>query len=140
MSTQDDAAVIEGMVHAYAAAWNEREPDKLLPLFAAEGEFINVFGGWGRTREEVIANHRHVLTTFMRASHLEIVSIEVRFLAPNVALHHADWRLSGGFGPSGVSLPEIVARQTGVLQQLDGRWVFQAVQNTTVAGPQPTTR
>jgi len=140
MSTQDDAEEIKDMVQAYAAAWNERAPDKLLPLFAVEGEFINIFGGWGRTRDEVIANHRHVLTTLMRASHLEIVSTEVRFLAPDVAVHHADWRLAGGFGPTERPLPEIVARQTGVLQKLGGRWVFQAVQNTSVAGPQPLTQ
>lgn len=140
MAAQDDTGRITDMVQAYAAAWNERAPDKLLPLFAPEGEFINIFGGWGRTRDEVIANHRHVLTTFMRASHLEIISTEVRFLAPDVAVHHADWRLAGGLGPIEVPLPEIVARQTGVLQKLDGRWVFQAVQNTSVAGPQPLAR
>lgn len=137
MATQTDTDAIKGMVQAYAAAWNERAPDQLMPLFAAEGEFINIFGGWGRSRDEVVANHYQVLTTFMRASNLEIISTEVRFLAPDVAVHHADWRLSGGRGAGDAPLPEIVGRQTAVAQKREGRWVFQAVQNTAVAGPQP---
>jgi len=137
---EKDKEAVKGLVLAYADAWNARAPEQLTRLFAPEGEFINIFGGWGRSRDEVVANHRQVLTTAMRASRLEVVSTEVRFLAPDVAVHHADWRLSGAIGPAGAPLPEILGRQTGVAQRHDGRWVFQAVQNTTVVGPQPAAR
>ncbi len=36
------------MPHAFAKAWNARNPDQLAALFEPEAEFVNVTGLWWR--------------------------------------------------------------------------------------------
>ena len=97
----------EALPHAFAAAWNARDPDALAALFDADAEFVNVVGLWWHDREAIRRAHAYGLETLFPDSTLRVTRTKVKPLAPGVAVVHAGMRLEGQSAVGDVAAPGV---------------------------------
>ena len=69
------------------------------------------------------------LPRIVTSSKLTITDVQVRFLAPQVALAHARWSMVGAKTPSGIPEPR-EGIQTLVLTKQSNQWLIAGFQNT----------
>lgn len=123
----------ESVPHAFAQAWNARDPDRLAALFEAEAEFVNVTGLWWHDREAIRRAHAYGLSRIFAGSSLRVLALRVKPLAPDIAVVHARMRLTGQTPPEGAVPPG--ARTTifcFVLRRGPKGWRCASAQNTDV--------
>lgn len=97
----------ETLPHAFAAAWNARDPDALARLFDADAEFVNVVGLWWHDREAIRRAHAYGLETLFPDSTLRVGRTVVKPLAPGVAVVLARMRLDGQSAVGSVEAPGV---------------------------------
>lgn len=95
----------EAMPHAFAEAWNDRDPDGLAGLFEAQAEFVNVTGLWWHDREAIRKAHAYGLSRIFSRSELSVATVRVKALAPEVTVVHAKMRLTGQTPVRGIENP-----------------------------------
>lgn len=135
----------EALPHAFAAAWNARDPDALAALFDADAEFVNVVGLWWHDRAAIRKAHAYGLETLFSDSTLRVVRTKVKPLAPGVAVVHARMRLEGQSAIGEVEDPgvrrtvfsfvvrEVSASRTGPSGARGPGWSCASAHNTDVA-------
>lgn len=97
----------EALPHAFAAAWNARDPYALADLFDVDAEFVNVVGLWWHSRDAIRKAHAYGLETLFSDSTLRVERTKVKPLAPGVALVHARMRLDGQSAVGDVEAPGV---------------------------------
>lgn len=65
----------------------------------------------------------------MRHERVDFFELDVRFLAPEIAVAHVRWTMTGAKTPPAIPEPR-EGIQTIVLQRLGGNWMIAAFQNT----------
>lgn len=78
----------------FTEAWNERDPKKLAALFDEDAEFVNVVGIWWHNRQEIYKAHDYGLRVIFNNSTLKQGRTNVKYLADNIAVVHARFRLT----------------------------------------------
>jgi uncharacterized protein (TIGR02246 family) len=133
MAGDDDETAIRQIETRFNDAWNRHDPDGMVESLADDGQFVTVNGVWLKTRAEFLAltQRLHAAGGPFRTSSRETLEMHVRILAPDVAMVHSRFRMSGDVEEDG----KVVAREgvgTRVVRRLDGRWRTVAVQNTDI--------
>ena len=100
-----DADGASRLPHAFAAAWNRRDPDALADLFEADAEFVNVVGLWWHDREAIRRAHAYGLEHIFPDSTLRVVRTKAKALGPGLAVVHAVMVLTGQSAGGGVERP-----------------------------------
>ena len=132
MSAADEKD-IRAIETRFDEAWNRHDPDGMVESLAEDAQFITVNGVWMKSRAEFdgLVRRLHGVTGPLRESMRETLETDIRFLAPDVAMVHSRFRISGDIGDDGK--PE---SRDGcgirVVHKRDGRWFTVAVQNTDV--------
>ena len=132
MSAADEKE-IKAIETRFNEAWNRHDPDGMVESLAEDAQFITVNGVWMKSRAEFdgLVRRLHGATGPLRESMRETLETDIRFLAPDVAMVHSRFRISGDIGDDGK--PE---SRDGcgirVVRKRDGRWFTVAVQNTDV--------
>lgn len=136
MATQDEAAV-RAVIEAFIDSWNRHDMRTLAALFAADADFVDVFGNWFRDRKSIerALTQRHA--TVFRSSRFTEKDVAVRFHKPDLAIVHAVIELSGAVDRQGQQLPPGLGVITSVIERAAGGWHIIALQNTSVAAQQP---
>jgi uncharacterized protein (TIGR02246 family) len=127
-----EIAANEAAVRALLQRLNETwgDADAYAALFTEDGDYVAFDGSHARGRTEIAETHRPLFEGILKGSRLVGVGVpvEVRFLAPGVALVH-----SGGAvlrlrqkKPS----RRAISVQTLVAVKREDRWLFAAFQNT----------
>jgi uncharacterized protein (TIGR02246 family) len=129
----DDEAAIRQIETRFNDAWNRHDPDGMVESLADDGKFVTVNGVWMKTRAEFhgLMQRLHGAGGPFRTSSRETLEIQVRILAPDAAMVHSRFRVSGDVEEDG----KAVAREgvgIRVVRKLDGRWFTAAVQNTDI--------
>ena len=129
----------EALPHAFAAAWNARDPDALARLFDADAEFVNVVGLWWHDREAIRRAHAYGLETLFPYSTLRVGRTVVKPLAPGVAVVLARMRLDGQSAVGSVEAPGVrhtvfsfVVREVVPEASDAGGWRAASAHNTDV--------
>lgn len=94
----DDASPLPlagAMPHAFADAWNRRDPDALAALFEEDAEFVNVTGLWWHSRDAIRKAHAYGLERIFPDSTLSVVRTREKGLSDDVAVVHALVKLTG---------------------------------------------
>lgn len=117
----------------FAEAWNERDPDRIAALFAADAEFVNVVGLWWHDREAIRRAHAYGLERIFNRSSLRVGTVRVRLVSDDVAVVHARMHLHGQTPVDGVAAP---APRTNIFsfvaQRTAGGWLCVSAHNTDV--------
>jgi uncharacterized protein (TIGR02246 family) len=114
-------------------AWNRHDPDGMVESLTDDGQFVTVNGVWMTNRGEFLKlmQKLHGAGGPFRTSHRETLEMHVRMLAPDAAMVHSRFRVSGDVEEDG----KAVAREgvgIRVVRKVDGAWRTAAVQNTDI--------
>ena len=128
----DEAAIVE-IETRYNDAWNRHDPAGMVESLTDDGQFVTVNGVWIKTRAEFLSlmQRLHGADGPFRTSSRETLEMQVRLLAPDIAMVHSRFRVSGDVEDDG----NAVAREgvgIRVVRKVSGRWRTVAVQNTDV--------
>ena len=138
---EQERAAIGQLVDSVMESWNCHRMADHNAAFAADADFINVVGMHWRGREEIAARHVELHATIFRDSHMRLLELSQRFLAPVVALAHIHWAMTGAQGVPGWDITaERQGRLTWVLMKQQDGWRIAAAHNTDilpVAMPKP---
>jgi uncharacterized protein (TIGR02246 family) len=129
----DDEAAIRRIEMRFNDAWNRHDPDGMAESVADDGQFVTVNGVWMKTHAEFLGlmQRLHGAGGPFRTSSRETLEMQIRPLAPDVAMVHSHFRVSGDIEEDGRA---VVREGIGirVVQKLDGRWRTVAVQNADI--------
>jgi uncharacterized protein (TIGR02246 family) len=140
-----DEAEIRAVVTRQGDAWSRHDAAAYAALFTEDCNVVNVLGWWWKGRAELQTKLTAAFAFVFRESQLTMTDVEVHFLAPDVAVAHAHWTMTGAKNPaSGASQPS-AGIQTLVLTRNAGHWLIADFQNTNgvperpfPAGPLPS--
>jgi uncharacterized protein (TIGR02246 family) len=133
MSPADEDAIRE-LELRFNAAWNAHDPDALAESLADDAQFITVNGAWTTSR----AGFRDLMARLhgaggpFRSSIRKTPEMQVRFLAPDIALLHSRFWIDGEVLHDELSQASRESVGTRVVRKIDGRWRIVATQNTDV--------
>ena len=131
-----DEADIRAVAMRQADTWNRHDAKAYAALFTEDCDVVNVVGWWWKGRTELEDKLTAAFTFVFRESQLTITDVQVRFLAPDIALAHARWSMTGARTPAGIPEPR-EGIQTLVLTKDAGHWLIAGFQNTHSIPEQP---
>ncbi|HEV7589642.1 MAG TPA: SgcJ/EcaC family oxidoreductase [Longimicrobium sp.] len=131
-----DEAAIREVEARQAAAWNRHDAAAYAALFTEDGDVVNVVGWWWRGRAEIEAKLAAAFAYTFRESTLTITDVDVRFLAPDIAVAHVRWTMAGQRMPPGMPDPGR-GIQLQVLTRHGGQWSIASFQNTNSVPERP---
>lgn len=130
---EGDREVISSVIQGYTQAWNEQAGKGFADGFTEDGDFVNIYGMHIVGKAEIEARHVHILDTFLKGSTLEIEEVDIREVAPTVAIAHVRWKLNGyrdPFSPGETSVRQGIFTQVYLKQ--GERWLITASHNTLI--------
>ncbi|HSS98012.1 MAG TPA: SgcJ/EcaC family oxidoreductase [Terriglobales bacterium] len=92
-------AQIEEILTELPECWNRHDIAGYISHFTEDVNFVNVLGGHNRGRAAVETELIAIHQTIFRNSRLKVVGHSIRFLAPEVAVVHIDWEMTGHENP-----------------------------------------
>lgn len=133
MSSADEAAIRE-LENQFNAAWNRHDPDAIAASLADDAQFITVNGAWTTSRQGFrdMMQRLHGPSGPFRASTRRSPEMQVRFLAPDIAILHTRFWIKGEVMHDALSQEDRESVGTRVVRKIDGRWRIVATQNTDV--------
>jgi uncharacterized protein (TIGR02246 family) len=117
-------------------AWNKHDAKAYASLFTENGDCVNVVGWWWKGRAEIEQKLAAAYAFVFRESVLTITDVDVRLLAPTVAIAHVRWTMTGARTPQHYAKVE-QGIQTQILIKSEGKWLIAAFQNTTAIPETP---
>ena len=136
-SPQDDAAAIRELQTRQAEAWNAHDAAAYAGLFTPDGDVVNVLGWHWKDRREIQSKLSDAFVYVFRDSTLTVTDVQVRLLAPTIAVAHVWWTLEGAKVPPGAADPPKRGVQLQVLTKESGRWWIASFQNTNAVPETP---
>jgi uncharacterized protein (TIGR02246 family) len=126
-----DEAAVRALQQQQASAWNAHDIDAYAGLFAEDAHVINVLGWHWQSRAELKAKLGQAFASVFARSRLTIGQVDVAFLAPDIAVAHVRWSMTGALSPTGAEsdTPE-AGIQTVVVTRRGGAWRIVDFQNT----------
>jgi len=133
MGRADEDAIRE-LEERFNAAWNAHDPDAVAESLTDDAQFITVNGAWTTSRDGFrdLMARLHGANGPFRASTRRTPEMQVRFLAPDVAMLHSRFWISGEILHDELSNPDREGVGMRVVRKIDGRWRIAATQNTDV--------
>ena len=141
-----DEETVRVAVNRFADAWNRHDMDAFGALFAQDADFVNVTGQLWKGRKEIQRRHAYTHGAIPREAVPEALSanygifksstyrfdrIDVRLLAPNLAVAHGAWTMQGD---ARTTEPRR-GMMTFTLARDSDHWLNEAVQNTEINRP-----
>ncbi len=132
---QRDETDVRKVIADFGDAWDHHDAKAMAALHTEDVNFINVFGDWWKTREEVEKNLARIHSEggVMVHSTMKMRIEQVTFPAANVAIVHGIVEL---FNTPSATLGE--NRFIRVLVKQHGNWLISSFQNTRIV-PAPKT-
>ena len=128
----DDEQAIKLVEAGWQDAWNRHDMDALAALFTEDASFVQVAGRRWDGTAEIRKNHALLHAMQFKESVWTNRDLDIRFLAPDVALIHQTWSMAGDKNPDGTPRPPRDGIFTQVFVKRDGKWLITASQNTNI--------
>jgi uncharacterized protein (TIGR02246 family) len=135
-TVSSDEEEIRDLETRQQAAWNKLDAKAYASLFTENGDCVNVVGWWWKGRAEIEQKLAAAYAFVFRESVLTITDVDVRLLAPTVAITHVRWTMTGARTPQHYAKVE-QGIQTQTLIKSEGKWLIAAFQNTTAIPETP---
>ena len=133
MSQADEDAIRE-IENQFNVAWNRHDPDAIAASLADDAQFITVNGAWTTSRAGFrdLMQRLHGANGPFRSTTRKTPEMQVRFLAPDIAMLHSRFWIDGEVLQDELSQASRESVGLRVLRKIDGRWRIVATQNTDV--------
>jgi uncharacterized protein (TIGR02246 family) len=129
--TPEDEAAVRGLVSEFANTWNRHDMKAMHDLDTEDVHWVNVSGNHWRGKATVYKGHDTIHRTFYAKSPMAVEQVEVRSIAPDVAVAVGTMKFAPGTIP-GATIPEMRTRGSFAAVKRDGVWKFAHFQNTTI--------
>jgi len=132
-SSQDEEAV-KKVVIAFQKDFNDGGFKNAAAYSTTGWEHINPGGGITKGRNEVLKEVRAVHQTFLKGVSMQIESMSVRFITPDVAIADVVHKVTPYTTPDGVQHENERQIKTYVIARQKGKWLLTQDHNTVVQG------
>ena len=130
MNPQIDEKAIRERMEQLRECWAAGDAERYAALFTEDADYIAFDGVNQKNRAAIAVAHKPLFEKWLQSSRLVEFDINIRFLAPDVALVHSSGNtiLAGKSQPA----PERESIQTLVAVKQNGEWRFTAFHNTRI--------
>ncbi len=133
-----DEGAIGDVLAQYEADWNHHDMKALAGLFTDDAEWINVVGMHWRGKADIYKAHDVYHRTLFTKTGIHFTKIEIRAIAPDVAVAVVTEDFDASLLPDGSTRPVSQDRFTLVLVKRGGNWKIAHGHNTIInADAQP---
>ena len=129
-----DSEAVKKVVIAFQDDFNDGSFKNAASYTTTDWEHLNPGGGITKGRDEVLKEVRGVHQTFLKGISMNIQSMDIRFVTPDVAIADVIHKVSDFEYPAGVKHKNELNLKTYVVVKQRGKWLLTHDQNTTVAG------
>ena len=127
-ASEGDEDAVRTLTRLLSDAWNANDAHRYAAMFTEDCDYIAFDGTHLKGREENARHHETLLHTVLRGSRLQYTTVQVRFLAPDVALMHADGSVLMSWQHRLPTKRHSI--QTYVVVNHGGEWRIAAFQNS----------
>jgi uncharacterized protein (TIGR02246 family) len=128
-----DEKAIREIETQWEAAWNRHDVPAMIRLLTPDADFVNLAGERFQGREAFAKSLEALHSGKVKESVWQTEDVEIKFLAPDIAIVHTHFNSHGERNPDGTLLPPRRGIFTRVEVKRDGRWLIVASQATTIA-------
>ena len=132
-SSQDKEAV-KNVVIAFQKDFNDGSFKNAAAYSTTDWEHINPGGGIDKGRDSVLKTVRTVHQTFLKGVTMQIESMDIRFLTPDVAIADVIHKVDNYTTPKGVKHENERHIKTYVVVKKKGKWLLAQDHNTVIQG------
>jgi uncharacterized protein (TIGR02246 family) len=133
-SKSDETAVLN-VPQAFAAAWAKHDGKQLGMVMADDVDFVNVSGEWVHGRTDFTVFHSRLLSGRFKDSIFKPLEVKVRFLRPDQAVLHWNWRIEGDVNQDLTLRKPRFGTFTMIVEKRSGTWLVAVAQNTNWTPP-----
>jgi uncharacterized protein (TIGR02246 family) len=133
--SKTDEAAVRNVPQAFAAAWAKHDGHQLAKIMSEDVDFVNVNAEWLHGRENFELIHSRLLSGRFRQSELTPLQSDVRFLRPDLAVLHWNWRIEGDQNQDLTVRKPRFGVFTMIVENRDGAWLVVVAQNTNWTPP-----
>ena len=127
---KSEEQAVRKVIAEFAEAINQGDTKAFAALFTDDADFVVITGKYLKGRNDILTYHSGLFTGGFQGSHLDVTSVSIRFLCPDVAVARvATKRTENGGKEMRTSFPMFV------LTKQRQSWLIAAVQNTLTSGP-----
>jgi uncharacterized protein (TIGR02246 family) len=136
--TKADEAAVRNIPQAFAAAWAKHDGHQLAQIMSQDVDFVNVAADWMHGRADFERFHTRLLSGRFKESTLTPLEVRVRFLRPDQAVLHWNWRIENDQNQDLTTRKPRLGLFTMVVEKRDGQWLVVVAQNTNrMPAPHP---
>lgn len=125
---------IKKVVMAFQDDFNEGGFKNATTYSTPDWVHINPGGGITKGHESILKEVRTVHQSFLKGVTMQIEDIDIRFVAPDVAIAYVVHRMGTYITPDGVKHENEKHAKTYVIVKKQGKWLLVHDQNTIVQG------
>jgi len=127
-NTEEQA--IRNVIAEFVQAINRGDIKAFGALFTEDADFVVITGKYLKGRDEIVRYHAELFAGSFKGSHLDVTSVAIRFVRPDVAVARVATKRTENEGKQmRASFPIFV------LTKQAQKWLITAVQNTLTSGP-----
>ena len=130
-----DKTAVKKVVLDFQDDFNEGSFKKALSYSTSDWRHINPLGGIDKGRDSVLLNVRGVHQTFLKNITMRIESMDIRFVAANVAIADVIHQVDTYTTPDGVKHENERHIKTYVIVKKNGKWLLAQDHNTIIKSP-----
>ena len=134
--TPEDAQALRRVADEWQRCWNAHDMDAFSALFADDVDFVTKSGTWFKGKEATMRHHRQNHATIFKHSVWSTDSVDMRYVAPDIAIIHFGWGISEDTHHDGTSSAPRHGISTWVLAKRRAQWQLIAVHNVNIEKPQ----
>ena len=90
-----DEEGVKAIAPAWAEAWNAGDMDAVAALYAEDADYVNFFGDTFKGVTAIQAAFAETHSAAYEGSKIEIETVAVSFITPDVAVTDSTWKLTG---------------------------------------------
>ena len=133
-----EEAAVRSVPQAFAAAWAKHDGHELAKIMSDDVDFVNVGADWVHGRADFEKFHTRLLSGRFEDSTLTPLDVVVRFLRPDQAVLHWNWRVDGDKNEDLTPRKPRFGLFTMIVEKRDGKWLVAVAQNTNrIPAPHP---
>jgi uncharacterized protein (TIGR02246 family) len=130
-----DEAAVRLVPQAFAAAWAKHDGHQLAKVMAEDVDFVNVNAEWLHGRADFELIHSRLLSGRFKQSTLTPLEIKVRFLRPDMAVLHWNWKIVRDQNQDLTPRKPRFGLFTMIVEKRGGEWLVVVAQNTNWTAP-----
>jgi uncharacterized protein (TIGR02246 family) len=125
-----DEAAVHNVPQAFAAAWATHDGQQLAKIMSEDVDFVNVAADWMHGRADFERFHTRLLSGRFKESTLTPLEIRVRFLRPDLAVLHWNWKIENDQNQDLTVRKPRLGLFTMIVEKRNGAWLVVVAQNT----------